>query len=820
MKIKESARVVIIGGGIVGCGIAFHLSKNGWRDIVVVEQGQLYDTGGSSSHAPGMMFQANSSRTMTEFAKYSVDLYKNLECDGKPVFRQPGSMQIAWTSERMEDFKRISGFSKSWGLDPVLLSATEAREKVPILTENILGAIYEPTDGVASAVLVSQALGNIAKDLGTTFYARTEVTGIDVRDGRVRGVLTDRGRIRTDIVVSAAGIWGPLVGQMAGVPIPLIPMEHLYVETSPLSELKGETMDIRHPIMRHQDKALYFRQWGERYAFGDTSHKPIPVAPEDILNHKDAEDTPAIRTFNPTYVTKPIESAVELIPSLRDVELVHTIGGMFSFTPDAMPILGESDRVRGFWSAEAVWVTHAGGVSRAVAEWIVEGYPSMDLRECDINRFHPHARTREYSLARGVEQYSEGPHIHHPLDQMDSSRDMRLSPFHEKSKQLGAVFFESAGWEIPQWYESNESLLYSSNEGPGNKRNKWASINWSPIVGAEHRKARETAAIFDVTSITKLEVNGSGALNFLQRLTANQMDQPVGRVTYTSVLNERGGIFCDLTVTRLGLNRFMVMTSTAYGYHDLKWFKDHQEADESVIINDVSSDLGCLCIWGPKARDIVASISSDDYSNDMFPYRAARYVKIGGITVLAIRLSYVGELGWELYVPNEHGSTLWDALWGAGLPNGLIAAGLGAFTSMRIEKGYRLWGTDIHTEYNPYESGLGFAVSQNKGDFIGRNALIDAKKSGIKNKLCCMVMDNPVDVVMGSEPVMSGDRLLGYVTSADFGYTVGKAIAYAYLPFAYSDPGTKVDIVYFNERYPATVSAEPLYDPEGIIMRS
>ena len=401
---------------------------------------------------------------------------------------------------------------------------------------------------------------------------------------------------------------------------------------------------------------------------------------------------------------------------------------------------------------------------------------------------------------------------------MYSERGARPSPFHAKEEALGAVFFESSGWEIPQWYEANESLPDDYDE-PWKDRKGWAARNWSPIVGAEHRTARERAAIFDLTAITKLDVTGPGALAALQRVTANRMDQPTGRITYTSVLDERGGIVCDLTVTRLADDRFMVMTSTGYDYHDLKWLRDHMPDDGSVSVEDVSNDLGCLCLWGPRAREVVNAASNDDFSNEAFPYRGARHVTIGGVPVLAVRLSYVGELGWELYVPNDRGADLWDALWEAGRPHGLIAVGAAAFTSMRIEKGYRLWGTDIHTEYNPYEAGLGFAVRLNKGDFIGRDALVEARKAGLRRKLCCMTLDDPAAVVMGSEPVMAEGQVLGFVTSADYGYSVGTGIAYTYLPVEYSEPGTRVDILYFNERYAARVVEEPLYDPEGARMR-
>ena len=815
---RDHASVVIVGAGIVGCSVAYHLSKLGVTDVVVVDQGQLFETGGSTSHAPGLIFQVNPSRAMTELSKYSVDLYSRLEADGATCFYPVGGLEVAWTTERFADFKRRRGLALAYGIDAELIGPRELMELVPIVSERVAGALYVPSDGIGKAVRAAEAMAREAQASGVVFCADTRVTDIEVTGGRVRAAVTDRGRIRTDLLVCAAGIWGPKVGRMAGVSIPLYPMQHQYVRTGPLAELKGQTGEVSHPVMRHQDRALYLRQHGEGYGIGSSDHEPLPVEPDDIVEHGEPGAMPASMVFTPSDFAAARRSAEEFIPALEGAELVEKFNGMFSFTPDAMPVLGESDEVRGFWAAEAVWIAHAGGVGKAIAEWIVEGALSIDLRECEITRFHPHARTRSYALARGVEQYREGPTVHHPLDQMYSERDARPSPFHAREEALGAVFFESAGWEIPQWYEANESLLDDYDE-PWKDRKGWAVRNWSPIVGAEHRTARERAAIFDLTAITKLEVTGPGALAALQRLTANQMDQPIGRITYTSVLDERGGIVCDLTVTRLAYDRFMVMTSTGYGYHDLKWLRDHMPDDGSVSIEDVSNDLGCLCLWGPRAREVVTAASRDDFSNEAFPYRGARHVTIGGVPVLAVRLSYVGELGWELYVPNDRGADLWDALWEAGRPHGLIAVGAAAFTSMRIEKGYRLWGTDIHTEYNPYEAGLGFAVRLNKGDFIGRDALAEARKAGLRRKLCCMTLDDPAAVVMGSEPVMAEGQVLGFVTSADYGYSVGTGIAYAYLPVEYSEPGTRVDILYFNERYAARVVEEPLYDPEGARMR-
>jgi len=808
---QEQARVVIIGAAIVGCSVAYHLTKMGWRDIVVLEQGgRLFDTGGSTSHTPGLIFENNPSRMMTELAKYSVELYKQLELDGKPCFAQVGGMEVAWTKERWEYLKWRAGYGKSWGLEPELISAKEAREKIPILTDKIYGAMYVPTDGDVNAIRATEAMGTIAQGLGATFYPRTQVTDIEVKDGRVQGVITNRGRIRTEIVIAAGGIWGPRIGRMAGVTIPLYPMEHLYVETGPLPELAGETEETSHPILRHQDRSMYFRQWGDRYAFGSYRHEPIPIEPEDILSHEEARDTPAIRGFSPKYGQEAIKSAVELIPCLGNAELMYSMGGMFSFTPDGMSILGESPDVRGFWSAQAVWVAHAGGVGKVIAEWLTDGTPSLDLHEGDISRFHPHVANRSYIKARSCQQYREVYDIIHPLQQMGHPRNLRLSPFHPRQKELGAEFFETVGWERPQWYNANEKLL-DGRDWP--KRSGWEARFWSPIIAAEHQATRERVALFDLTAFSKFEVDGPKALEFLQYITTNQMDQPVGKITYTSMVNKDGGIKCDLTITRLGDDRFRIVTGGSTKIHDLAWIRSHLPADGSVRISDVSSSECCLGVWGPRARELVQSVSENDLSNDAFPYLIAQHITIGEIPVLALRISYAGELGWEVYTPTEYGLKLWDTLWQAGQSLGVVAAGGGAFDALRLEKGYRLWGSDIHTEHNPYEAGIGFAVKLKKGDFLGREALERVKAEGIKHKLCCLTLDDPNAVVIGKEPILDGRRVLGYVTSANYGYTIGRCIVYGYLPVEYATEGTKVEVEYFGKRYKATVSKEPLYDP-------
>ena len=458
-------------------------------------------------------------------------------------------------------------------------------------------------------------------------------------------------------------------------------------------------------------------------------------------------------------------------------------------------------------------------MGKAVAEWIVNGEPTTDLRECDIRRFHPHAYSRSYVRARAAQQYREVYDIIHPLQQPGNARGLRLTPFHVRQQELGGVFFENAGWERPQWYDSNEGLLDSLTV-TGESRTGWEAVGWSPAVAAEHVAARERVAMFDLTPFAKLEVTGPGAMDALQRITANRMDRPVGSIVYTSMLTPGGGIKCDLTVTRLGEDRFMVVTGGAMGLHDLDWIETHLPEDGSARVADISSTLCCIGLWGPRARDLLERVCDEDVTDEGFPYMTAKPVTIGEVPSLALRISYVGELGWEVYAPTELGLRLWDTLWDAGLPLGVVAAGGGAFDSLRLEKGYRLWGNDIHTEYNPYEAGIGFAVRMRKGDFLGRDALREVRAQGPTRKLCCMTLDDPDAVVMGKEPILDGDRVLGYATSASYGHSIGRGIVYGYLPVSHAEVGTSVDVRYFGERLQATVAQEPLYDPAGAKMKA
>ncbi|HWB86441.1 MAG TPA: FAD-dependent oxidoreductase [Bryobacteraceae bacterium] len=812
--LPETANLVIIGAGIVGWSAAHFLTQAGWEQVIVLDQGLLFEDGlGSTSHAPGLIFQLNASKAVCQLARWSVALYSELEYQGLRCFFPVGSLEIAYSRARHEELKRKLGHALSWGLPAELIEPSEIQRRIPILnTERIPSALHVPSDGIAKGARICQALAARAIGRGASCYPQTEVTGVEVVRGQVHAVHTSRGTIHTSRLLLCAGIWGPRIGKLAGVAVPLTPVEHQYVKTSPLPQLAGETREVVHPILRHQDRAMYFRQQADCYGIGSYQHEPRLIPSEDL-----GAGEKAIRPFTPSDFEKPYADALELFPCFGEVDLSYRINGMFSFTPDGNSLMGESADVRGFWMAEAIWVTHGGGAGKAMAEWISTGRPPMDLREMDCNRFHRHAASRAYIRARGAQQYREVYDIIHPLEPIREPRCLRVSPFYERQKELGAVFFEAAGWERPQWFTANENLPI---DAAWPQRNGWTAQNWSPVCGVEHQATRERVALFDLTAFTKLEITGERALDFLQSITANQIDRPEGTITYTSLLNDRGGIECDLTVTRLGAQRFWVLTGGTGGPHDLAWIRSHLPTDRSVRIADLTSAYCCLGVWGPRARDLMAAVSDDDFRNEAMPYMTARKVYVGHVPVLALRISYAGELGWEVYAPTEYGLHLWDLLWDAGRGLGLIAAGGAAFDSLRLEKGYRLWGTDIHSDYNPYQAGLGATVRLKKGEFLGRSALECIKSQPISPRLCCLTFDDPQVTVMGKEPILCGDAVLGYVTSSNYGYSVGRSIAYGYLPSEHATEGAAMDIYFFGERHRARITREPLFDAGNSRLKS
>ncbi|MET9882110.1 FAD-dependent oxidoreductase [Streptomyces sp. NPDC006430] len=816
-------RVVIIGAGVVGAALADELSSRGWTEITVVDQGPLPATGGSSSHAPGLVFQANPSKTMTELARYTVEKLHSLDVDGQPCFLQVGGLELATTPQRLTELRRRQGWLTSWGVTSRLVDPDECVALHPLVNRaRVLGGLLVPTDGLAKATLAVEAQLRNARARGVRLLdrhevldVRTEADGATGRD-RVTGVVTDRGEIPADVIVCCAGIWGPKVARMAGTNLPLTPLAHQLAWTGPVPAMVGQAEEAVHPILRHQDADLYYRERFDRIGIGSYGHRPMPVSADDIAPLDCAEQMPSVLQFTPDDFADAWTETRSLLPATRDAKVEEGINGLFSFTTDGMPLLGESSATKGFWVAEAVWVTHSAGVGRALAEWLVDGHcSSFDLHECDVNRFETHQLAPAYVRARSCRNFVEVYDILHPLQPTGDPRPLRTSPFHVRERELGGFFLEAAGWERPQWYAANEPLL---DRWDVPTPNEWAARTWSPIVGAEARATREGVALYDMTSLTRLEVTGRGAAAFLQGLTTSDVDKPVGSVTYTLMLDEDGGIRSDITVARLARDHFQI---GANGPLDLHWLTRHlpeggrlpeAAGGGSVVVRDVTAGTCCIGLWGPKAREVLQPLADADFSNEGLRYFRARRAHIGPVPVTALRLSYVGELGWELYTTADLGLTLWDTLWEAARPYGGIAAGRGAFNSLRLEKGYRAFGTDMTYAHDPYEAGVGFAVTKGKGDFIGRAAL-ERRAADVRRRLTCLTIDDPSAVVMGKEPVYDGHRPVGYVTSAAYGYTMGKGIAYAWLPAELSVPGRAVDIGYFDRIVPAVVAEEPLFDP-------
>ncbi|MQA09215.1 MAG: FAD-dependent oxidoreductase [Pseudonocardiaceae bacterium] len=821
-------QILVIGAGIVGCSTAYHLARLGMTDVLVVEQGPLFATGGSSSHAPGLVFQTSGSQAMTQLASYTVQRYAEETLDGKACFHQVGGIEVAATPQRWDDLKRKHGLATSWGVEAELIGPREVHEAIPhVDPARIHGGLYVATDGIAKPVRAAEAMARDAQQRGVRFLANTEVTGFDIADGRVRAVHTSRGSVAVEQVLCCAGIWGSRIGALAGVSVPVQPLAHQYAVTGPVSGLPAGADEVAQPILRHQDSSIYFRQIHDRYGVGSYQHRAIPVRTDEILptaaagegaeapsEGGDWKGMSSVHPFTPQDFAGPWADACELLPALERTEVSEGMNGLFLFTSDGMPVLGPSREVENFWLGEAVWITHAGGVGMALAEWMTGAVPSIDLRAADVRRFDGFAHSPCYVGERSAQNFREVYDIIHPQQPPEHPRPLRTSPFYSRQRELGAYFLEANGWERPHWFESNSTLLDGrqiTEPGP------WAGRYFSPIVGAEHQATRERVALYDMTSLARAEVSGRGALELLQRLTTNQLDRPPGYVTYTLMLEPTGGIRADITVARLSRDTFQVGLN---GQRDIAWLRAH--ADETTHVRDITGGTCCIGLWGPRARDVLAPLASEDISHESFRFFRAKQLYIAEVPVTALRLSYVGELGWELYTSAEFGLRLWDLLSAAGAEHGIVPAGRGAFNGLRIEKGYRAWGADMWSLHDPDEAGLGFAVKPDKGDFIGRDALLRRREHPVRRRLCCLRIDDGT-VLMGSEPVFVGPEshggAVGFTTSAGYGHSVGASLAYAWLPAELSEVDTELEVSYFDRRHPATVVADPFFDPEMKRMR-
>ncbi len=803
-------RIVIVGTGVVGAALADELAMRGERDVTVVDKGPLFLTGGSSSHAPGLISRTSTSKLIQETGDYTIEKYASLATDEGPALIPVGTLEVAYNEDRLRELWRRHNAARSWGWRGRMLDPDEALTRWPILRrDGLLGAYATDGEGLAASRRAVEAQARRAEATGVTFRGETEVTGFETAGGRVTGVVTTAGTLPADVVVVCAGVWGPRLARMVGLTLPMLAMEHQYAITTPIAELAANadawaTM----PILRHHDGGIYYRDHGDRVGIGSFHHKGLPVGPDDIDSHpRNARGLDF--AFTEEDWPEAWKVSVDLLPALEGAGLTERFNGVFGFTPDGYPLVGEHPALTGFWVAESVWVTHSAGVARVVAERLVDGGAWIDDSPADLSRFDDRELDPAVFEARCDDQYRDVYVAHHPVEPHASARGLRWSPFAERQRALGAVFFDVATWERPQWFEANAGLLEGVRVP---ERDAWSSAHWSPIAIAEHLAVRERAGLFDMTPLTRIEVTGSGGESFLLRMVAARCDGPVGSVRYSVLLDERGGIRSDVTVARMAEDRYVI---GANGPRDLAWLRAHAPADGSVAIELVTDRRACVGLWGPVARDILQPIVDADLSSEAFPYLTAQRLRVGGVEVEAVRISYAGELGWELTSSAQDGEALWDAVWEAGEPHGAIAAGRAALGSLRIEKGYRAWGTDMTPEHAPADAGLAFTVRTDESDFLDRDGLQSRAPSN--RRLRCLVLDGE-QVAMGGEPVLVDDEVVGYVTSAAWGPSVEGSIAYAWLD-AGLEIGARVEVAYFERTLLARIETEPRFDPLGERLR-
>ncbi len=801
-ELPDRARVVIIGGGVGGASIAYHLAAQGERDVVLLERNEL--TSGSTFHSAGLVGQLRGSVALTRMMMNSVELYRELDCG----WVQCGGIRLACTPEREQEVLRQVAWAKTFGLPLELISAEEAQQLFPLMvTDGARCASYLPTDGYLDPSMLTYALAEGARAGGCRVFTHTRVLSIAVDRGRVRGVSTEWGDIEAEIVVNAGGMFAAELGRMAGVRVPIVPFAHEYLVTQPFRDRdRGPDGEIIHlPTLRDPDLLIYFREEGAGLVMGGYERHSAPWALDSsLLDRIPADFNGRLLEEDWDRFEEIAQNSRQRVPLMEEVKVTRLINGPEAFTPDNEFCLGETE-VGGFFVAAgfcAHGLAGAGGVGKLMAEWILTGEPGLDAWEMDIRRFGPHYRSPSYTLKRAKEVYETYYDIRYPGHERLAGRPLRVSSAYPWHAEHGAEFGEKSGWERVSWYSSNEAVGDESLRPRG-----WAGMHWSPAIGAEALATRSAAGLFDESSFAKLEIAGPGAAALLESLCDNRVAREVGAITYTQMLNRRGGIECDFTVTRVAEELFSIVTGTAFGNHDASWIRRHLPDDGSVALNDVTSRWACFALWGPSAFTILSSLTPDPLE---FGYMSMRDLTVGDVPVRALRVTFVGEAGWELYCPTEYGAGLWRALWEAGEPHGLTACGYRAIDSLRLEKGYRVWGADITPDETPFEAGLGFCVRSDKS-FIGSDAL--AARSP-ERRLRCLVLEDPRSVALGNEPVRIAGSVVGRVTSGGYGYSVERSIAYAYLPVDV-EVGAAVEVDIFGQWVEASVTREPLFDPAG-----
>lgn len=828
MNVPATARVVVIGAGIVGNCLVHHLARLGWRDIVQIDKGPLPNPGGSTGHASNFIFPVDHSREIADLTLDSMRQYKELG-----VFTESGGYEVARTEERMEELRRRMSSARAWGVPAELVTPAHVVERVPYLDKDqILGAFWTPSVGVVDSLRAGTLMRESALALGAlTVVSTVEVVGMDVERGRIRRVRTTGGDIEAETVVIACGVWSPKLARMAGAAIPLTPAVHQMISVGPIPQLAERPGEISFPIIRDMDTFCYERQHGADMEVGSYAHRPILWDPEEIPSIDQARLSPTEAPFTADDFDPQLEQALELMPdalAAEGAEIRYAINGLLSLTPDGAPILGETPEVKGLWSAAAVWIKEGPGVGRAVAEWMTQGYSEIDLHHSDIARFYPHQRTRAHVRSRTSEAFNKTYGIVHPGEQWAGERGKRLAPMHAAERAAGAEFFETVGWERPMWYASNEALLGEYGAAVMPREHEWDSRWWSPIINAEHLALRDRAGIVDLSAFAIFDVVGPAAEQAIQGIVVAQAAVAEGRVIYTPVLDARGGFRSDLTVMRLAHDRYRVVTGGLHGMADLKWFADHLPDGAAIV--DQTSAFTTIGLWGPRARDILGRLTDDDVSHTGFPFLTCRDIAVGSVGVLASRISYVGELGWELYVPMEQGARVWELLHEAGRPDGAVPVGIGVYgTTGRLEKGYRAFGFELDGERTIVEAGMARPKVKD-ADFVGREAYLAHRAAEPQAVLCTLTVDDHRSATGGNRYMLGGEPILTrdggvltdghghhpYVTSAGSAPSLGTHLLMAYLPPDQAVVGNRLAVSYMEELYPVTVGsadATPLFDP-------
>ena len=813
---KDQAQIVIIGGGIFGTSIAYHLAKAGCTDVVLVEKGEL--TSGTTFHSVGLVSQFRTSPALMKVMNYTITLYNELakgEEGASLGWHTVGSLRLASSRDRLKALQREVSRAKAIGLTADIISPREVLDIFPHLSEDhLFGAVYVPDDGHIDPSGITYEFARQARKMGVQIYTNVRVTGIELSPAReVAKVITDRGDIKTECVVNAAGQWAPQIGAMVGVHIPIVPMMNQYLTTKPIP---GHELPTQTPVIRDPDNLFYCREDVGAFLFGGFETNPKPWSVDGVPWDFSQQLLPGEWELFEGIM----EGAMRRIPIMQQAEAIELVNGPDAFTPDGYYALGPVPGIRGFYVAAGGsdnGIAGGGGVGKLTAEWILEGETSIDSHEMNVRRFGLHLTDKRFLVEQCREVIRYYYHLRYPNDENEWGRPLRTSPFFERLKPLGAVFGLKNGWERVNFYDPDQPWRRA---GADQKQWGWQRPPYFEQVGREALAARERAALFDMTSFGKIRVRGADALGLLQQLAANNLDKPAGSVTYTQFLNPRGGIESDVTVTRLAENDFRIISGTSFVSNDIGWIRLHKPAGLTVEIDDETEALGCLGLWGPESRRVLQTVSAADLSNAAFPYMTARSIDIRGASVWAQRVSYVGELGWELYVQPQDAVAVWDALMAAGREYGVQPAGYKALDALRIEKGYLYWSADISPVDNPLQAGLGMFVKiDKKEEFIGRAALAKIKKQGLKTKLRALTMDAGGNLY-GGESVRADGELVGRIRSGSYGYTIAKDIGLVYLPSELSEAGTELEVEVLGEQIKARVAETPLVDPKGEKLRA